>query len=116
MPLITISQSIGSDGKNIAGLVAEQLSYELSDDINTCSMNALEAMEKLSLKKQIYAELLKNNIEIHSSHVEVAENADVHITGISRSLENIEKIKHVMKNIPNITAITYDLPVVTGTI
>jgi len=62
MPLITISQSIGSDGKNIAGLVAEQLSYELSDDINTCSMNALEAMEKLSLKKQIYAELLKNNM------------------------------------------------------
>jgi cytidylate kinase len=37
-----------------------------SEDINTCSLDAVEAMEKLSLQKQIHAELLKNNIEIHS--------------------------------------------------
>ncbi len=87
-----------------------------SEDINTCSLDALEAMEKLSLQKQIHAELLRNNIEIHSLHIEVSENAGVYITGISRSLEDIEKIKHAMKNVPHITDITYDLPVVTGTI
>jgi len=87
-----------------------------SEDINTCSLDAVEAMEKLSLQKQIHAELLKNNIEIHSLHIEASENATVHITGISRSVEDIEKIKNAIENIPHLKDVTYDLPVVTGTI
>ena len=87
-----------------------------SEDINTCSLDAVDTMEKLSLQKQIHAELLKNNIETQYLHIEVSENAGVHITGISRSQEDIEKIKRVLKNVPHLKDVTCDIPVVTGTI
>ena len=87
-----------------------------SDDINTCSLDALAAMERLSLQKQIHAELLKNNIEMDFLHIEVSENAVVHISGVSRSLKDKEKIEHVVKNLPHIADVTSDISVVMGTI
>ena len=49
MPLITISQSMGSDGENIAELVAEQLKYKLYDD---------DMLQKIAIEMGLHYEKL----------------------------------------------------------
>lgn len=49
MPLITISQSMGSDGEIIAGLVAEKLNYELYAD---------DKLQKIAIEMGLHHEKL----------------------------------------------------------
>ena len=42
-----------------------------SDQMKACSLTALEAMEKLSLKKRIHAALLENDMNLSLLHVEI---------------------------------------------
>ena len=52
MALITITQSMGCAGEEIAKLVAANLNLELYDD-NKLQQTALDAMDRLSLEKKI---------------------------------------------------------------
>ena len=82
MSLITISQSMGWMGEKIAKFVADSLNLELYDiivaaaqsqEMKTCSLTALDAMDRLSLEKKIEAVLLKNNFNPLYIHVTVPD-------------------------------------------
>ncbi len=57
----------------------------LSGQMQACSLTALEAMEKLSLKKRIHAAILKNDISLLDLNVEVPETGIVEIKGFSKN-------------------------------
>ena len=49
--------------RTIAGLIVKAVQ---SDDIQSCSLDALSPMKKLSLERKIHAELLENNIDVRN--------------------------------------------------
>ena len=76
--LIINTEKIGSDAasKFIIDLAS-------SNEISTCSLTALDAMEKLSLKKKVEAELLKHHVNLSMLQLEVPENGKLHVHGMT---------------------------------
>jgi cytidylate kinase len=50
-----------------------------SEEISTCSLTALEAIEKLSLVKKVDAELLRHDVNTAMLHFEVPESTNMHV-------------------------------------
>jgi len=83
-----------------------------SNAVITCSLTALDAMEKLSLKKRVHAALLENNISTSYLHVDVTEKGGVQIIGAVHSpqekkgvLEIINTVSGVLKVEENIVVL-----------
>ena len=83
-----------------------------SDQMKACSLTAVEAMEKLSLKKRIHAALLENDFNPTLIHVEVPEKGIVKITGITQSDDEKEKIPRIAKAVPGVSKVQDDIRVV----
>ena len=84
-----------------------------SEDIQTCSFDALSKMKRLSLERTVHAELLKNNIDISTLSIDVTESGNTDITGAAVSQEEKDKIPEIVKNINGISQVTVDLNVWT---
>ena len=83
-----------------------------SEEIKTCSLTALETMEKLSQEKLIRAALLKSNINLSSLHLEVPTKGVALISGFTESDGDKQRIIGVVKAVPGISEVQPEIAVV----
>ena len=116
MPLITISQNLGSGGMVIARQVAAGLNMELSasDEISACSLTALEAMEKMSQTKKFEAVLLENDINLTMLHVEAPRKGALRISGLTTTQDEKDRILRAIQAMPEITDFQPNIQVASG--
>jgi cytidylate kinase len=94
--------------KTIVNLVIEALE---SEDIQTCSFDALSSMEKLALERKIHAELPKKNIDISTLKIAVPKNGEAEITGAAVSQEEKDRIVEIVNDVQGISHVRADLSV-----
>jgi len=85
-----------------------------SEDIATCSLSALDTMEKLSNEKQIHASLIKHNVDVTNLQVEVKEKGVAHITGLASAAEDIERINDAVKDVQGISEVVLEVTLYSG--
>ena len=73
-----------------------------SEKIKACSLNALESMERLSLKKKIQAALVENNIPDTFLNIDVPDKGVVAISGLCRSENEKEDTVRILKALPGV--------------
>jgi cytidylate kinase len=88
----------------------------LSGQMQACSLTALEAMEKLSLKKRIHAAILKNDISLLNLNVEVPEAGIVELSGFTHLAESKDQILKTIKEVSGVTEVKGDVAVIRATI
>ena len=91
--------------EKIAGETAVELIVDMaaSDEISACSLTALESMEKMSQAKQVEAVLLANDINVNLLHIEVPQKGRVHITGLTSTQDERERILSAVNSLKEIT-------------
>lgn len=82
-----------------------------SQEMQECSLTAVDAMDKLMLGKRIEAALVENNLALDFLNVEVPEKKVVHITGFTRTEEQRLTLKKVIEGIPGISKFQFDVSV-----
>ena len=85
-----------------------------SDEINACSLTALNAMERLSLTKKVEAELLKNDISLTLVNIDAQDEGRIHISGLAANEHEKKRIQDVIAGMPDISNVQFDVGVVTG--
>jgi len=85
-----------------------------SECLRTCSLKALEAMDRLALEKRVHAALLESGKDMNTIIVEVPEKGTVHVYGISRNLEDAQKIEAAVRRVPGVSKLVPAISVVTG--
>ena len=82
-----------------------------SDEISTCSLTALDSMERLSQEKKVHAALLQNDVDMRFVNVEVPESGIARISGIVFQKEDQIKIVDVAKRVPGISDVQSEIAV-----
>ena len=94
--------------RTIANLIVEAVQ---SDDIQSCSLDALSSMKRLAQERKIHSELLENNIDISTLNIAVPELGKAHITGAAVSQEEMNRIAEIVRNVNGISHVDADLSV-----
>jgi len=82
-----------------------------SDDIQSCSLDALSAMTRLSIERKIHAELLKNNIDISTLDIAVPKIGEANISGMAVSQKEKNRIAEIVKNVDGVNKVNAKLSV-----
>ena len=82
-----------------------------SEDIQSCDLDALSSMKRLSLERKVHAELLEKNIDTSTLNVAVSERGTADITGVAVSQEEKNRIPEIVKNVSGISQVNADLTV-----
>ena len=82
------------------------------EEIQACSLTALETMERLGKVKKIQAELLKNGINLATLKIDAEGDAMV-VRGFTFTLEEKEIIEEAVQNVPNVASVKADVSVVS---
>lgn len=85
-----------------------------SEEVSTCSLTALESMEKLSQVKRIEAALLEQDLLHHSLFIEVNEKGLAEIRGIAYSQEIADRITAVVKEVSGISEVKLEIAVTSS--
>ena len=94
--------------ETISSIILEAIQ---SEDIQSCSIEALTSMKKLSLERKIHAELMQNNIDISTLQVSVPEVGKANLTGAAVSQEQKDQIPEIVKTVHGITDVETNLSV-----
>ena len=94
--------------RTIAALIMNSVQ---SDDIQSCSLDALSSMTRLSIERKIHAELLENNIDISTLNLEVPEIGEANIIGMAASQKEKNRIVEIVKNVNGINKVNANLSV-----
>jgi cytidylate kinase len=94
--------------RTITNLIMEAVQ---SDDIQSCNLDSLSSMKRLSLERKIHAELLENNIDISTLNIAVPEIGKANITGVAVSQEEKNRIAEIVKNVNGVSHVNADLSV-----
>ena len=107
--LIINTEKIGNDAaaKFIIDLAA-------SDEISSCSLTAMEAMEKMSQTKKVEAVLLENDINLTMLHVETPEKGAIRIHGLTTTQYEKDRIIKAIQAMPEITDFQSNISIVSG--
>jgi cytidylate kinase len=80
-----------------------------SDQITACSLDAVEIIKGLSLRRDINALLLENNIQTRWLDIEVLRKGMVLITGYIYSQEEKDKMLMIIRSIPGVTSVEEEI-------
>lgn len=109
-----MAQNIGVelfDDKRLQSIVKETEVSVQSDDIQSCSLDVLSSMTRLSTERKIHAELLENNIDIHTLEIAVPEIGEVNISGMAVSQKEKNRIAEIVKNVNGVNKVNAKLSV-----
>ncbi|MDF1592507.1 MAG: cytidylate kinase family protein [Desulfobacterales bacterium] len=81
------------------------------DEIKTCSLTALETMEKLSQERAVRAVLLKHNVNLTLLHLEVPQKGTLALRGFAYSEEDKERVIKLVKSVPGIASVTPEISI-----
>jgi hypothetical protein len=76
-----------------------------ADNIQECSLRALESMERLSLLKRVEAAVMKDNINPQELHIEVPETGVVRLTGLINPMRTVAGVTELIKSVPGVERI-----------
>jgi osmotically-inducible protein OsmY len=82
-----------------------------SDQIQACSLTAVEAMERLSQKKRVEAAVLKNNINPFLLTIEVPEKGVVYLSGAAHSQEEKDSLIDIIKGVSGVSEVRNEVGV-----
>jgi cytidylate kinase len=82
-----------------------------ADEIQACSLRALEAMERLSRVKVIEAELLKHGFNLATININVSSKGTVQISGLAATDTDKEQVLRSIQKMPGITEVAWDVVV-----
>jgi len=85
------------------------LSVARSEVIDTCSLQALEAMERFGLKKLVETAVKKKSLGAKNIHVEIPETGVVVLTGLINPLESKDDLLTAVRAVPGVTELREDL-------
>ena len=102
--LIVNKDKLGNDAA--ADLI---LSVARSEIINTCSLQALETMERYSLKKMVTTAVKKTSLSAKTIHVDVPETGVIILTGLINPLESKDDLLDAVRAVPGVTDVREDL-------
>jgi hypothetical protein len=85
-----------------------------SESIQTCSLKALEAMDRLSLEKKAHAALLRIGVNMSSIVLEVPAKGTVHVYGLSTSHQESQDIEAAVKGVSGVSKVVSGLAVLSG--
>ena len=107
--LIINTEKIGNDAasKFIIDLAA-------SDEISSCSLTALEAMEKMSQTKKVEAVLLENDINLNMLYIEAPEKGKILINGLTTTQDEKDRISKAIRGMPEITDFQSNIEIASG--
>lgn len=82
-----------------------------SNEVKECSINAIEKMEKTSLKRKIYVSLIKNNFSLTLTHVfvDVTDEGIVHLTGSTFSSSDRQELIDIVSGVPGVQEVKSDI-------
>jgi cytidylate kinase len=83
-------------------------------EMKTCSLNAVEAMERLSLAKRIEAALCEKGVALSVLNVEVPQKGTAFVRGVVYSPEEKERIPGVVKAVPGVSEVKVEVATVAG--
>ena len=83
------------------------------DEIKTCSLTALETMERRSHERAVRAVLLKSGINMSLLNVEVPRKGSVLLKGFSPEEDDKQRAIDLAKTVPGITEVEHDIAIVT---
>jgi cytidylate kinase len=83
-----------------------------SQEITTCSVAALNVMERLSLSKRVEAALLKNKIPLVNLRVEVPEKGVVEVTGVLHSQHLRDHLLEVVQAVPGVSEVRSEVSLI----
>ena len=117
---------MGCAGENIAKRVADSLNLELYDDVivaaaqsqemKTCCLTALDAMDRLSLEKKIEATLLKNSFNPLYLHVSVPEKGIARVRGLIESDDEISRLQAIVGAVDGVVEVRCEVSVRPATL
>lgn len=84
-----------------------------SDALKTCNLTALDAMEKLSLKKRVHAAILENNMSTSYLHVDVSEKGVVQIIGAVHTPEEKKGVLETMYTVSGVSKVEENIVVLS---
>lgn len=102
--LVVNSDKLGGDAA--ADLI---LSVARSEIINTCSLQALEAMERYSLKKMVVTAVKKTSLSAKTIQVDVPETGVVILTGLINPLESKDTLLDAVRAVPGVMEVREEL-------
>jgi cytidylate kinase len=82
-----------------------------NQEMKTCSLTALDAMDRLSLEKKIEAALLKNNFDPRYIHVSVPDAGVVIVKGLMESDDETNRLEQVIGTVDGISEVRSDVSV-----
>ena len=94
-------------GNNLASKIIVEAAQ--SEEMKECSLKAIDSMKRLSLAKNIEAELMKNDLFVYNLNIEVLENGHVNITGTALTSERRERVLKVVKAIQGVSDVNMSL-------
>ncbi|MFC1891704.1 cytidylate kinase family protein [Thermodesulfobacteriota bacterium] len=80
-----------------------------AEEINVCSLTALESMEKLSEVKRVHAALMEKDLDSHMLNIEVAEKGVIELSGLAHSKDTIGEIVEVVQGVPGVSEVRSEL-------
>ncbi len=83
-----------------------------SQEIQTCSLTAMDAMERLMFSKRIEAALIEKHFTMGYLHIEVPERGVAHLRGFVNSEEEKQSLKEVVEGISGISEVQSDVAVI----
>ncbi|MDO9515035.1 MAG: cytidylate kinase family protein [Syntrophales bacterium] len=101
--------TINKDKLGIEAAADLLISVARSEIIDTCSLQALETMERFGLKKLVETSIKKTILIPRNIHVEVPETGVVVLTGIINPLESKDVLLAAVKAVPGVTKVREDL-------
>jgi len=102
--LILNSAKIGYE--TIAKLVMDTARAE---EMNACSLTALEAMERLSILRRIQGTLLNNDLDDSMLTINIVEGGIVELSGLSNDSESMNRIIETIKNVQGVQKVHSEL-------
>lgn len=82
-----------------------------SEEINSCSLTALESMEKLAEVKRIHAALLAENLDNHMLNIEAVEGGIIEISGLASDKDSVDDIIKIVKAVPGVSEVRSEMVV-----
>ena len=73
-----------------------------TENIQECSLTALESMEKLSLLKKVGAAVMKDNINPQELHIDVPKRGVLKRTGLINPLRTDAGVTELIKSVPGV--------------
>lgn len=85
-----------------------------SDEINSCSLTALDTMERRSLESRVRSELLVNNLSLSTLVLDVPSQGVVSLRGYAYSNEDMNRILAITKKVPGVKDVQPEIAVMEG--